>query len=593
MNAKDRGPFLLLACLTGVYVIMRAARVPLVHDECASLLWYVQPGEWLPDASHWDANNHFLSTGLGVLFHRLFGLHPLALRLGSVLAFAAYALGCWRLGVHQREGVVRWSIWIALMLCPFVLDFFALFRGYAIELAAWIWTLDGLFRFAVSRSGKALVQVLVSLLIGTSAMLSMLPVWLVVLASLGALITLEAREHGMRAIAKQGALLMTLGVVPALCASLIALRMQDMALLYNGSTEGFITVTLRSLTLYVLGTEQPVVIVLVLCSVVVATAVGVRTLLRAGRWTSPLILVLLLLWGDVVLRILLARLRGVNYPEDRSGIHFVPLVILVAGLAAGELAQRRRAMRWSVAVLWVLPLRTVMLLNMDHTELWPEQSVPSRFMAKAGQLQYAMGRPLLVGGYHQLALAWPVQARLSGVPPMSLQTEGFPAGLHDLRIVDRRFLQEALPGYGVIDSADGPGLWMLKRARPLEPEEAWRAASVPRKGSDEFFELAQPPDSLFHGTPTMLELTVPVQLDPIPPDLSIVLEVNDAHGDKLFYRAVALGTIASHWALDNLRQTYALPAMPGAARAVLYVYNPRKVAVELGEGAVRLSLMRP
>jgi hypothetical protein len=366
-----------------------------------------------------------------------------------------------------------------------------------------------------------------------------------------------------------------------------------MSLLYNGSTEGFIAVTMRTLMRYVLGAEHPLVMVVVLCIVGLITGIGVRKVWRERQWTSPLELVLLLLWGDVLLRILLANVRGVNYPEDRSGIHFVPLVILAVALAADELAFERPALRWSAAVLWTLPLRTLMLLNVDHTVLWPEQSVPSRFVLKVDQLQRAMDRQILVGGYHQLSLAWPVQSRLCGVQPMSLQMEDFPDGLHDLRIVDGRFLQQALPGYRVIDSAEGPGLWMLERAMPLEPEETWRIASVPRKGSDVFFELAQPPDSLFQGTPTMLELTVPVQLDPVPPDLSIVLEVNDAQGNKLFYRAVALGTIASHWALDTLRQAYALPAMPGATRAVLYVYNPRKVGVELGEGTVRLAAMRP
>ena len=64
----------------------------------------------------------------------------------------------------------------------------------------------------------------------------------------------------------------------------------------------------------------------------------------------------------------------------------------------------------------------------------------------------------------------------------------------------------------------------------------------------------------------MLELTVPVQVDHTPPDLSIVFEVNDAQGSKLFYRATALGTIAGQWSMDTLRQDYALPALPAAAR---------------------------
>ncbi len=225
--------------------------------------------------------------------------------------------------------------------------------------------------------------------------------------------------------------------------------------------------------------------------------------------------------------------------------------------------------------------------------LWPEQSVPSRFVLKADRLQRQLGRPILVGGYHQLSLAWPVQSRLCGVQPMSLQTEDFPNGNHDLRIVDGRFMQEALPGYNVIDSADGPGLWMLERTMRLQPEGTWHTSSAARSGNDEFFELAQPPDSLLRGTANMLELTVPVRLSTVPPDLSIVLEVNDAQGGKRFYRAVALGTIAPQWSMDTLHQAYALPAMPAATRSVLYVYNPRKVAMELGEARVLLSRLQP
>ena len=176
---------------------------------------------------------------------------------------------------------------------------------------------------------------------------------------------------------------------------------------------------------------------------------------------------------------------------------------------------------------------------------------------------------------------------------MSLQTEDFPTGPHDLRIVDARFLHQALPGYRAIDSAAGPGLWLLERVAAVQPEELWRTACPRQSGKDEFFELAQLPDTLLHGATTMVDLMVPVQLGDVTPDLSVVLEENDAQGGKLFYRAVAMGTIAPHWNLDTLRQVYALPAMSSAARAVVYVYNPRKQTVDLGQGQVRLSRLRP
>ena len=63
--------YLLGAGLIAAYVIARAALVPMVHDECASVLWFVQPGEWLPYQAHWDANNHFLGSGIGALLYHV------------------------------------------------------------------------------------------------------------------------------------------------------------------------------------------------------------------------------------------------------------------------------------------------------------------------------------------------------------------------------------------------------------------------------------------------------------------------------------------------------------------------------------------
>ena len=76
MIRSDRTPFLLLVAGVFVYVALRALLVPMVHDECASVVWYAQPVEWLPYDAHWDANNHFLSSGLGALCYRVFGPEP-------------------------------------------------------------------------------------------------------------------------------------------------------------------------------------------------------------------------------------------------------------------------------------------------------------------------------------------------------------------------------------------------------------------------------------------------------------------------------------------------------------------------------------
>ena len=118
-----------LVIVIAVYVLLRAAWVPLVHDECASVLWFLRPAQWLPGSAHWDANNHYLGSAIGIASVRIFGEAPWSIRMGSILSFALYAWSAWRIGHLVREPLIRWCTWTALLACPFVLDFFSLFRG--------------------------------------------------------------------------------------------------------------------------------------------------------------------------------------------------------------------------------------------------------------------------------------------------------------------------------------------------------------------------------------------------------------------------------------------------------------------------------
>ena len=92
MNERtERALYVILTIIAWSYVVVRAWFVPMVHDECASVLWYVQPGEWLPHEAHLDTNNHLTNSAVGVLSAELFGVHAFAVRIGSVLSFLAYA----------------------------------------------------------------------------------------------------------------------------------------------------------------------------------------------------------------------------------------------------------------------------------------------------------------------------------------------------------------------------------------------------------------------------------------------------------------------------------------------------------------------
>lgn len=589
--SRGRVPYALLAAIVFAYVILRAIMVPLVHDECASVLWYVFPGEWLPDQAHGDANNHFLSTGLGVLFSALFGVHAWSLRAGSAIAFLVYAWMCWRVGALVTVRSVRWCLWAALLACPFMLDLFSLFRGYGIEMAGWMIALDGCTRYARSGTAGYFIQTLLGLVVGGTAIIALVPMWVIML---GALLLLAAVHGWKQAIASRAMFLWFIlaGLVPMVCAAWLALGMKDAGLLYYGTTEGFVPVTVASLSRYVLGDHGAGIIAMIILMPVVSIVVFLRNGLRQLSLQDAGPLLLLVLLADVVARVVMARFAGVNFPEDRAGLHYVPLFLIIVALTVDRLAQHRALFRLAALPLLFLPARVFLTANLDHTLIWAEQSVPQRFAQKVVMQERALGRRAVVGGYHQLALSWPIAAQLCGTEVPLLQTVGFPEGEHDLRIVDHRFLERARQGYEAIDSAVGPDLWLLRRAHPMIITPVDTIVSAPHDGDDEFVELAHVADTLLHNGIVHLDIRTTLAIKGVSPDAGCVIEVNDSSGNKLYYDRMPLCALHRTWNGDTLHVARTLPRMKEAARAVIYLHDPERIRLVTGRGEVTMGTCR-
>lgn len=577
----DRVPFLLLAALTWAMIAWRAWSVPLVHDECASILWYVQPGEWRPYHAHWDANDHYLVSALGILAVRLFGLSAFALRLTSVLAFGLYGWAAWQLGHRFGSRVVRWAWWSAALCCPFLFDFFSLFRGYGLEMAGWLFALEQALRFLERADRRSLVQALCALIVASGALISLLPAWLLLFGLLLLRVFSAWRSRDTAWRMTTALIILLVGLVPLAYAVRLAWMMRSLGLLYNGSTAGFVAVTVRSLAKYILGSDAQLVVLGVAFVALASGALVMWLAWRARSVRSTGVVVHFLLWAHVIGCIVLATGWGVNFPEDRSALHLVPLVVLGLLFAVDALGHWRPALAWMALLVFVLPGRWLFTWNTDHTLLWPEQSVPLRFAQEVRAHTLRSGGLPTVGSYHQLKLAWPMNARLHGLSVPAPQVADFPRGLDDLRIVDGRFLAEARVGYRAIDSAMGPGLWLLERDRPLTtlPLDTLRVSD--HHGNDEFVELAQLPCDQVRRHDVSLEVRAVIDAPGASPDLQWVVEVNDSTGAKLHYEATALGSLRATWQADTLCAHYALTRAPEATRAVIYVHNARRMPLSV------------
>ncbi len=576
--STDRAGLLLLCICILAYIILRASSIPWVHDESTSIYWYVERGEFLPYVALWDAGNHFLSSAIGIVAHKIWGLSLPGSRIGSILAFPIFAWGAWRVGEFISDRGIRWVCWVALLMCPFLLDFFSLFRGYALGMAFWMMAIDGAIRYFRGSDPGDLIQLLVSLFLADMAVLSLVPLWALIVSAIGVLEFFRWMKQRGSFPWRIGLTWFLLGAVPLAFGLLLAWEMRRRALLYHGSTEGFIEVTLSSVARYVIGSDVPIVLALVVL-IVVASLVIIFS--RKRRSVAALIGMLLI--TDVLMRIGMAWILGVNYPEDRAALHMVPLAVLFIAFTADVIEVSWQRLILMSALLY-LPLRTVFTLNTDHTMLWPEQSVPTRFLQKIEAFQTEQGRPMMIGAYHQLSYAIPYSARANGFGLQPPDVIGFPKGAHDVRIVDDRFIAQAIQGFQSIDHSPGNGLHLLKRKGELHLRQ-YDQFKIEVNEDAEFMELWRPhhPASL---QDLRIEIRTRIRSDEQFLDLLIVAS-QKSNGKTIHYQSIPISHFRPRWQGEEFRMLLNLPRS-GSDETVIYFWNPKKQVFEMDDVKVTI-----
>lgn len=131
------GAWLILG-ITFLFITYKAVVVPITHDEVASALYYPDLNFWeIVSLSNGDQNNHILNSLLTKWSVSLFGLKLWAVRLPSVLSFLLYAYAVFKLLNLLLPKYSRFFLVGVLLfvLSPYLVDFFALSRGYGMAVA--------------------------------------------------------------------------------------------------------------------------------------------------------------------------------------------------------------------------------------------------------------------------------------------------------------------------------------------------------------------------------------------------------------------------------------------------------------------------
>jgi hypothetical protein len=136
------------------FVVQRARLVPLTYDEAAAYLRYISRTDVLSVFSFSVATNHFANTVLTRLTASIAGTCELALRLPNVAAFVVYLFFAFLILARLTHRRIAAAGFVVLNLNPYVLEYFALCRGYGLSLGLLMGSLYFLLKAADAEPGS-------------------------------------------------------------------------------------------------------------------------------------------------------------------------------------------------------------------------------------------------------------------------------------------------------------------------------------------------------------------------------------------------------------------------------------------------------
>ncbi len=150
--------YLFIGSLFTAYLIARAIILPISIDEAGTFYNAVPRSVW-DIITYVDPtpNNHILNTLLIKIFVSVFGAHSLVIRLPNILAFILYysVAVIWLKKLSGNKIFVLFGI-IVLTCNPYLLDFFALARGYALSISFMFFSMYLAYLYFSSKQIKCL-----------------------------------------------------------------------------------------------------------------------------------------------------------------------------------------------------------------------------------------------------------------------------------------------------------------------------------------------------------------------------------------------------------------------------------------------------
>ncbi len=382
MRLKSISSFTYFSVILGVlilmYLLFRAFWVEPIHDELATLFHYVDYGTIWGENTVLDANNHLLNSYLSKICYSIFGDHIWAIRLPNVFSFLLYFFATYKIALLFNKSTLRYAFVIAMTTTPYLLDYFAYCRGYGMSMAFLIASFYFFIQINKRFSTKNLVLLAILALLGIYANLNLVITYFIIFGYIGIKIFIESRQknkYNQLYIYLSISILVALALIPAIYFSFI-LKLNGA--LYYGNFDGLWLTTGTSISKLILFSTSFIIKYALILSILLFVFHLIYTWVKKGGATlfgNTSTLFIGVFIGNLIAIELLRWLMGINYPEDRVGMH---LILLFIGSSLFVLDNYSKY-HWFGLLFCLLPVIGIKHFNFNTSVFSPDDRIEQKY----------------------------------------------------------------------------------------------------------------------------------------------------------------------------------------------------------------------
>ena len=567
--------------------------MPITIDEAATFFHYIHLGKFWPGIAHWDANNHVLNSLLSWLSYSAFGNSELAIRLPNVLAGVLYFYYAYKLSFQVSNKRLRWSLFLALACSRFVIEFFALTRGYGMSMAFMMVGVFYLYRWMKDGTSSSVLLGVIAIQVATLANLSVL---LVNLLFLGWIIywLLVTRPSFKPAF-------LLVFVIQLSCLywfTDLSFELKERGLLYYGEGTGFWEVTVTSITDYGFapwGAQVRLILPLVLLILLLSVGMVIARSFKSKTLRVPESFFIYLFAGGVAANIALHVLFEVNYPEDRVALHYLVLLPCAMVFAIDGFSKESKLggvlSHATFAFLLLFPFNLALNLNTSYSVLWERDASVKAFYDVLLREKEASSEEPTVVGYRMRSLPFNYYNFLNQAALSPIQSSGYRSNEADFQVAYLG-VEADWSDYDTLLHHITSDLYLMRRKTSLERKLIYaKSVEGGEETEAEYIQWFGADIDSLRGKDLLwtVEIEMPKIEEPFQGWVSAT--VIDTLENQIIQEKIVLDWLKTSWQKgDKFRYQMAVSNIPNSAKHMkLFFWNINKSPIQLGPVEIKLS----